>query len=247
MKLRALRQKAIVGGAVSLGTAGLSNCMNGGSGGVDPPPPPLRCENLNALRDLQATVSAVEGEVLIVRINYVGREPAHLETLPRVTVVEGASVRVVRPGDPPSQQVVVELVPVSPTPSRVWFVLDGVFGGYGGPCPFQRGFTITFEPELAIAESRLSLPFDAQARAAIIVTGREGRCVALRAAASPAGQRVAWTVTGGTFAAEGADGIVWELPREAGLYQAQLLVDHGESGFAFDALALEVHAEDGPA
>ena len=241
MKLRKLQEKALLGGAISLGTAGLSNCMNGGSGGVDPPPPPYRCENLDALRDLQATVSRGVGDVLIVRISYEGREPARLETLPVVSVVEGAMVRAVRPGDEPGRQVIVELLPVSPTPSRIWFVLDGHFAGYyGDTCLFQRGFTITFDGAWAIAESRLALPFDTQARAAIVVTGRDGPRVALRAEANPPGQHHAWTVTGGTFRAEGGESIVWNLPREPGLYQVELLVDHGEHGFAFDALALEV-------
>jgi hypothetical protein len=32
----------------------------------------------------------------------------------------------------------------------------------------------------------------------------------------------------------------WRVPPEAGLYQAELVVDYGELGFAFDALVLEV-------
>ncbi|HEY6546889.1 MAG TPA: hypothetical protein VI589_03250 [Vicinamibacteria bacterium] len=80
-----------------------------------------------------------------------------------------------------------------------------------------------------------------------MVTAREGTRVALQAAAQPPGRRLVWTVTGGTFRTEGDYNMVWELPREAGLYQVELLVDHGENGFAFDALAVEVHADGGEA
>jgi hypothetical protein len=51
---------------------------------------------------------------------------------------------------------------------------------------------------------------------------------------------VIWTVTGGTFRSGGVDAIVWTLPEEPGLYQAELVVDHGEDGFAFDTLTVEV-------
>jgi hypothetical protein len=37
--------------------------------------------------------------------------------------------------------------------------------------------------------------------------------------------------------------MVWQLPGEPGLYQAELFVDHGQEGFALDTLTLEVHAE----
>jgi hypothetical protein len=47
-------------------------------------------------------------------------------------------------------------------------------------------------------------------------------------------------VTGGTFEAALDDRIVWTLPRQPGLYQAELLVEHGPDGFAFDTLVLEV-------
>lgn len=238
MKFGSLGKKALVGGAVSLGTAGLSNCGSGGV--VDPPPPPLTCTQLDFFRDLSASVSA-GGDSFLVRIAYVGREPATWRTLPGVTQLEGATLREVRRGNDPSREVIVELVPSSPLPPRISFVLEGALASVGtaGTCLFQRGFTI-FPAGPSIADTRPALPFDTQAVAAIVVTHREGREVGLQAEAQPAGRTIVWTVTGGRFRTQG-DGIVWTLPVEAGLYQAELLVDHGDDGFAFDTLTVEVH------
>jgi hypothetical protein len=238
--VRRPRGRAIFGSAVSLGTAGLTSCITGCSGGVDPPPPPPRCENLNAQRDLRPSVVAGEGGTLIVRIDYVGTEATSL-TDPRVSSVGGARLVAVRlEGAPP--QVVIELLPDTPAPPRVSFALDGFFAGYPAACAFQRAFTITFEGGISIAESRLALPFAAQPRATIVVAGRDGRCVTLRAVADPPGRHTAWSVSGGTLVPEAGERILWQLPPEPGLYQAELFVDHGENGFAFDTLALEVHA-----
>ena len=235
MKFGTLGKKALVGGAVSLGTAGLSNCGSGGV--VDPPPPPLTCTELDFVRDLNASVTAA-GDSLQVRVVYVGRQNAEWRDLPRVTRLEGASLREVRRGND-SREVVIELVPGSPPPPAIRFVLEGALAGsYQGTCLFQRGFTVL--PGPYIVDSRPSLPFDTQALAAIVVTHREGREVGLQAEVRPPGRSIVWTVTGGSFRARGDDAILWTLPIEAGLYQAELLVDHGEDGFAFDTLAIEV-------
>jgi hypothetical protein len=227
----------MLGRAVSLGTAGLTSCCSSGS--VDPPPPPPRCENLNALRDLHPSVSTGEAGALLVRVEYVGQEASSIAD-PRVSVVEGASVRGIRL-EAGSRRVSIELLPATPAPSRVFFVLDGAFAGFPG-CAFQRGFTITFDGGPSIAESRTALPFAQQPRAAIAVAGRDGRRVTLRAVASPPGRHLAWSVSGGTFEPGRGERIVWLLPDEPGLYQAELFVDHGDDGFALDTLVLEVHA-----
>jgi len=242
MSRRRRQGRALLGRAVSLGTAGLSSCISGISGGVDPPPPPPRCENLNAMRDLAATVAARAEGTLVVRVEYVGQEPTTIVD-PRVTVVEGARLVSVRLEPAPLRVAVIELEPVTPSPAGIFFVLDGAFGGYPANCAFQRGFTISFDGGLRIAESRLALPFASHPRAAIVLAGRDGRRVTLRAVADPPGRRTAWAVSGGTFTLEPGEGMAWQLPREPGLYQAELFVDHGDDGFALDTLALEVQAD----
>lgn len=235
---RRLRGQSLLGRVVSLGTAGLTSCASSGS--VDPPPPPPRCDTLNAQRDLRASVTTGEGGALVVQVEYVGLEASGIVD-PRVSVVEGASVSGVRTG-PGTRFVVIELLPDTPSPPRVFFVLDGAFLGYPAACVFQRGFTITFEGGLEIAESRLALPFAGQPRAVIFVAGRAERRVTLRAIATPPGRHLAWSVTGGTFELAAGERMVWLLPAEPGLYQAELFVDHGDDGFALDTLVLEVHA-----
>ena len=173
-----------------------------------------------------------------MRVEYVGQEASSIAD-PRVSVVEGASVREVRL-EP--RRVLIELLPATPAPPRIFFVLDGAFAGYPAACAFQRGFTITFEGGLSIAESRMALPFAGQPRAAILIAGRDGCRVTLRAVASPPGRHVAWSVTGGSFERETGERVVWLLPDEPGLYQAELFVDHGDDGFALDTLVLEVQA-----
>lgn len=49
-----------------------------------------------------------------------------------------------------------------------------------------------------------------------------------------------WRVTAGTLERVGVVGAVWYLPSEPGFYQVEVVVDRGERGFGFDALALEV-------
>jgi hypothetical protein len=229
--------RKILGGAVTLGTAGLTSCITSGS--VDPPPPPPRCENLNAQRDLSPSVGN-EGGVLVASIQYVGREASAVREA-RVSLVDGATLKQVSVLQP-SRIVRVELVTNTPLPSRIVFVLEGTFEA-DPACPFQRSFTITTDGGLRITESRLALPFAAQPRAAIVVRERHGSRVTLAAIAEPPGRHQAWSVSGGRFELDAAGRMVWQLPSEPGLYQAELFVDHGQDGFAFDTLALELHAE----
>lgn len=237
---RRRRARAVLGQVVSLGTAGLTSCITSGS--VDPPPPPPRCENLNAQRDLRASVTAGQGGLLVASVEYVGGEATSIER-PRVTRVEGASLRSIRQDE--SRRVLIELQPDTPAPPRVSFVLDGGFSGAPG-CTFERAFTITFDGGLVIAESRAALPFAGQPRATILVAGRDERQVTLRAISSPPGRHLAWSVTGGTLKPATDARTVWLLPDEPGLYQAELFVDHGDDGFALDTLVLEVHAAQPP-
>jgi hypothetical protein len=229
--------RKILGGAVTLGTAGLTSCITSGS--VDPPPPPPRCENLNAQRDLRPSITD-QGGVLVVHIQYVGQEASAVRDA-RVSLIDGATLKQLSVLQP-SRDVVVELIPNSPVPPQVLLVLEGTFEA-APACPFRRSFTITTEGGLRITESRLALPFAAQPRAAIVVKAHHGSRVTLAAIAEPPGHHQAWSVNGGRFEL-GPDGrMIWQLPREPGLYQAELFVDHGPDGFALDTLTLEVHSE----
>ena len=51
---------------------------------------------------------------------------------------------------------------------------------------------------------------------------------------------VAWTVNGGEMIAQAGGRVRWRLPDAKGFYQAQVVVDCGTSGIAFDSLNLEV-------
>jgi len=47
-------------------------------------------------------------------------------------------------------------------------------------------------------------------------------------------------VTGGELDASAAQRVQWTLPTRPGIYQAEVLLDYGADGIAFDTLMLEV-------
>jgi hypothetical protein len=54
---------------------------------------------------------------------------------------------------------------------------------------------------------------------------------------------VSWEVTGGELDASTGAQVQWTLPTVPGIYQAEVLLDYGADGIAFDALMLEVTDE----
>jgi hypothetical protein len=51
---------------------------------------------------------------------------------------------------------------------------------------------------------------------------------------------VSWSVSGGAMLAREGSRLLWRLPAEPGLYQAELVIDYRDGGLSFDTLALEV-------
>jgi hypothetical protein len=75
----------------------------------------------------------------------------------------------------------------------------------------------------------------------IAMASRDGFDVALEARTSFAGpSRCTWRVTGGELISQADNRAHWRLPERRGFYQAQVVVDYGPQGLAFDSLSVEV-------
>jgi hypothetical protein len=122
------------------------------------------------------------------------------------------------------------------------FTVRGTLGGYGrGTCAVSRTFRFTLGPTGVVVAAADELPLSARQQARIALLGRDGRDVELEATTPFRGaQTVTWTVTGGEMLSRDGARLRWRLPAEAGLYQAEVVIDYGALGLSFDTLALEV-------
>jgi hypothetical protein len=205
------------------------------SGGVDPPPPPFECTpDVRAGRrlDVQAAQRAAE---LLVEIQAQG---AAWRAVAITDVVGGAARPVHAAG--PRVEFVIELA--APDVASGSFKVTGTLDDpTAGGCPVSRTFTFTLAAGRVVIADASELPLAERSPARIVLVGREGREVEL-AVRLPEGRsaEVAWTVSGGQILAADRSRLRWRLPAKAGVYQAEAVVDYGEAGFSFDALALEL-------
>jgi hypothetical protein len=85
------------------------------------------------------------------------------------------------------------------------------------------------------------MPLASREPTRIALVSRQGFDVELAARSAFAGpSSCTWTVSGGQLMSQTGSRIRWRLPERPGLYQAQVVVDYGPQGLAFDALTLEV-------
>ena len=121
------------------------------------------------------------------------------------------------------------------------FTLRGTLQGGPSPCAVSRTFTFTIGPGGVVVASADELPLPARQQARITLVARDGHDVELEATTPFHGARtIAWNVSGGEIVFREGGRLRWRLPAEAGLYQAELVIDYGPSGLSFDTLALEV-------
>ena len=221
------------GAGVALATSGLSSCHD--NGGVDPPPPPLECNAVDQGESLTATatVTGTRLEVTIHNNSYSSWVAV------AVTSVVGGSARPVAFAEP--LMVVIDLADDRVTSGA--FTLKGTLRGrvLGNDCAVSRSFTFRLQPDGVVVAFANELPLAARQQARIALVGRDGNEVELEATTPFRGARaITWTVTGGEVVSREGARVRWRLPRAAGLYQAELVIDYGPSGLSFDALALEV-------
>lgn len=143
----------------------------------------------------------------------------------------------------PDRSVLVTLVPTDPELDRASFRFRGLLAGYrnGVRCDVSRVFEVLTAGGEVRVQRADRLPLGARQSARIVVVSRRGRVVELQAQSAFTGHKTSrWRVSGGSQERLGEAGLRWELPAEPGIYQVQLVMDYGNEGLAFDALALEV-------
>jgi hypothetical protein len=225
---------------VAIATSGLSNCNDNGA--VDPAPPPLQCNTLNAGQTLTASATRSADSVDITIRNTHAFSTWRVD---RVVVVSGATIlstRVPAPGSTEPLGIVLRLN--SPTTAQVTFTLEAtLLGPAADTCSVQRTFNATISPtgvQVSLADAD-RLPLAARQRAEIVLANQAENVVELHARTLYQGARdVSWSVTDGQLDTNAGPMVRWTLPRVPGIYQAELVIDFGDDGFAFDILLLEV-------
>ncbi len=243
MGMRRHAKRIAAGASVALATSGLSNCRDGGGGGVvDPPPPPLQCNLLDMGQSLAATATRNADTVRVNVGSTLGYETWEVN---RVAAGSGATLLGTRlPSSHTREHLEVTLRLDSDSTTTASFTIAAtLYGPYEEACSLERTFELTFsdggvQVSLRAAEP---LPLAARQRAAIVLAGRAGNVVELVADSEWQGERdLSWAVNAGTLDRNDGPVVRWTLPPDAGIYQAELVVDYAAAGLAIDTLLLEV-------
>jgi hypothetical protein len=126
------------------------------------------------------------------------------------------------------------------------FTLSGTLHGLNSSnsCAVTRTFTFSIDSGRVVVALAEELPLAERESARIALVSRRGHQVELEATTPFDGAAtLTWTVTAGEVVSEEGMRLSWLLPAEAGLYQAELVVDYGPHGLSFDVLALEVSGD----
>ena len=237
MNLKDIKDKLMLGGTVTIATLGCSSC--GDNGAVDPPPPPLRCSDVSAGQTL-STVALLADTIITVSITSSYAYNATWKDVPQITNPVGFTVEDV--ALPSSQLVTVELKLGSLSVTSGEFTFEGVLVDmHANQCQVTRTFTVTIDNgQVQVTQHHSKLPLGVRGAATIQLVRRDGLNVELKADLPEHGGTVSWSVTDGSFERRGDDRLVWRLPSRSGLYQVELVTDHGRAGLALDTLILEV-------
>jgi hypothetical protein len=223
------------GVSVALITSGCTGCNHGGA--VDPPPPELRCSDVDFGQQL-SVATTLTGNTLSISLEstyYTGTWSSAEIQVPVNLTPTGVQAA--------GRQVSIVVQVGAERPFAGSFRFHGVLvGQQGDTCDVTRTFTVTIDGDVTVAQMGIvDLPLSVRAPAAIEVVRQEGGRVLLRACMQhPREHRVSWTVTAGTVAVASDEQVEWLLPSDPGVYQAELMVDYGLAGFAFDTVAFEV-------
>jgi hypothetical protein len=238
--IREQAKRIAAGATVALATSGLSSCNDNGA--VDPLPPPLQCNTVGMGQSLDATGTLRSDTVEVTISNTLGHARWQVERIVDVTNGTLVSTRLPAPRSQESLGVVIRLA--TPTTQQASFTVEAtLIGPADDTCTVRRTFDVlisTTGVQISMAGSD-PLPLAARQRAEIVLAHHEGRVVELQARTPYHGEReFAWTVTHGELDSSTGESVRWTLPGAPGIYQAELVIDFGRDGFAFDVLLLEV-------
>lgn len=229
--------KAAVG--ISLATAGLSNCENGG-GVVDPLPPPLVCSNVDTGQSLTAVGSPFGfGQVRIVIKN---REFNVRWGDVDISNVVGARLIEVKVTQR-SQAIDLRLQPDEGVTSGSFMLEGTMVDSESKSCPFARTFTFTIDGGTVTVSFNAGdrLPLFARDRAEVVLLAHAENVVEVEARTTFAGPyEVTWTVSDGDLETVDGNRARWRLPSKPGFYQIEAAMDYGEAGLAFDSMMFEL-------
>ena len=234
-------KKAAKSAGIAAATTGLSTCQNSCGTVVDPAPPPLICSDVASGQSLQASATQ-DADLITVSVRVTGAVTNWQIT--RVGDPVGGTITTTTLPKAVLNPLVVVLRPATPSMVQIDFSVEGVLTGYRNEtCNIKRTFHVSIGPTgVQVAETNLdSLPLSARHGAQIAVLRREGHTLLLEARTQYGGPHlVSWEVTGGELEGPVARRAQWTLPTVPGIYQAELLLDYGADGIAFDTLMLEV-------
>jgi hypothetical protein len=142
------------------------------------------------------------------------------------------------------EDLVITLTLDSSNTTQGSFTLEADLEGFQGTlCHLTRTFNFTVDGAIVtVTQLRLDgIPLAARQRAEIVVLAQQDGVVELEGRTPYQGPyQMSWNVTNGSLEASGDGRVRWRLPEEAGMYQAELVVDYGEAGLAVDQLVFEV-------
>lgn len=240
MGIKDQAKRAAASASVALATSGLSSCHDNGA--VDPLPPPLQCSTVDMGQSLVVAATLDGDTVEVVITNGV---PASW-SVEGVSNVSGGTLLDVQLPEQGFDALRVRFDVAGAATAEITFTVAATITGLAGEvCPLLRTFHVTVSDggvQVSLRDAD-DLPLPARQHAKIVLAHREGRVVRLEASTPWNGIRSeSWSVSHGTMDAASGPTMRWTLPDEAGIYQAELVLDFGPHGLAFDTLLLEVVA-----
>jgi hypothetical protein len=240
MGIKDQAKRVAAGASVALATSGLSSCHDNGA--VDPLPPPLQCSTVDTGQSLAATAT-LTGDTVDVRITNGVPSSWRVDGVSNVSGGTLVSVQVPEQG---AGALTVRFDLGGAQSAEIAFTVTAAITGLSGEvCAVVRTFRVTVSDtgvQVSLRDAD-DLPLPARQHAEIVLAHREGRVVRLEASTPWEGIRgESWSVSHGSLDTNGGPTVTWTLPAEPGVYQAELVLDFGPDGLAFDTLLLEVVA-----
>jgi hypothetical protein len=240
MDIKEQAKKVAAGAGVALATTGLSSCNDNGA--VDPLPPPLQCNTVNNGQQLGVTANRTADTVSVTVRNTNTMSTWRVD---RVVAVSGATILSTTLPPPNSLQplgILLRLTGATTTEAR--FTVEATLTGpVGETCAVTRTFILTISAsgvQVSAADAD-DLPLAARQKASIVVARQDGNLLELFARTPYQGvSDITWGVTDGELDARSGESVRWTLPSKPGMYQAEVVIDYGADGIAFDALVIEV-------